>query len=119
MYEACQKKSKARPVRCPDIQIESSGKDTLVFETEHGVIQNLTMRQRCVCVRERERARARARERERETARTRTVVVQCVVLCVCAYLRVRACAGARDERAHNICINVCRHIALSTAVLSH
>jgi hypothetical protein len=78
-----------------------------------------------VCVRERARARGRARaserasERERETARAHTVVVQCVVLCVCAYLRVRACAGARDERAHNICINVCRHIALSTAVLSH
>ena len=29
-----------------DIQIESSGKDTFVFETEHGVIQNLTMRQK-------------------------------------------------------------------------
>ena len=29
-----------------DIQIESSGKDTFVFETEHGVLQNLTIRQK-------------------------------------------------------------------------
>ena len=29
-----------------DIQIESSGKDTFVFETEHGVLRNLTMRQK-------------------------------------------------------------------------
>ena len=29
-----------------DIKIESSGKDTFVFETEHGVLQNLTMQQK-------------------------------------------------------------------------
>ena len=29
-----------------DIMIESSGKDTFVFETEHGVLQNLTMKQK-------------------------------------------------------------------------
>ena len=97
-YDASQKNSKALPVRCPDIQIESSGKDTVVFETEHGVLQNLTMRQRCVCVcvcvcvcmcvRDIES------ERERESARARLLcsVLRCVFVHFCVFVHVRVLA---------------------------